>query len=151
MGASNEGPALMPVLSTVVRAVARAVVALVLAVGIWVLLYAVGENTGMAGQFVFLVAAPVVVLALLLYEASGRWRRRWRRHADGGREPEHLARKIARALVAVLVAAGIWAGVYAYADRLSRDNWWAAFGVLIAPPIVALAVLIYLKLRRRLG
>ncbi len=134
----------MPSLSTVVRAVARALVAAVLAVGIWVLLYAIGENTAPAGQLVFLVAAPVVVLALLLYEASGRWRR----HAHEGREPEQVARKIARAVVAVLVAAGIWAGAYAYAADLSRNTLVGAAIVLVGPPVVILASLLYLKLPR---
>ena len=137
----------MPSLSTVVRAVARALVAAVLAEGIWVFLYAIGENTAPAGQLVFLVAAPVVVLALLLYEASGRWR--WRRHAHEGREPEQVARKIARAVLAVLVAAGIWAGAYAYAVDLSRNTWVGAAIVLVGPPVVILASLLYLKLPRR--
>ncbi len=136
----------MPSLSTVVRAVARALVAAVLAVGIWVFLYAIGENTAPAGQLVFLVAAPVVVLALLLYEASGRWH--WRRHAHEGREPEQAARKIARAVVAVLVAAGIWAGAYAYAADLSRYTLVGAAVVLVGPPVVILASLLYLKLPR---
>ncbi|HEV2124459.1 MAG TPA: hypothetical protein VGW38_17030, partial [Chloroflexota bacterium] len=64
------------------EAVARAVVAVVLAVGIWLGVYAVGDAVGeedaAVHQFVFLVAAPVVVLALLLYEVSRPWR--WRRH-----------------------------------------------------------------------
>ncbi|HEV2811458.1 MAG TPA: hypothetical protein VGV93_13800 [Acidimicrobiales bacterium] len=131
--------------STAVRAVARAVVAVVPAVGIWMFLYAIGENTAPAGQLV--VAVPVVVLALLLYEASGRWR--WRRQADGNQEPEQVARKIARAVVATLVAAGVWAGVYAYAVDLSRNTWLGAAIVFVGPPVVGLASLIYLKLLRR--
>ena len=138
--------ALMSAPSTAVRAVARAVVAVVLAVGIWMFLYAIGENTAPAGQLVFLVAAPVVVLALLLYEVSGRWH--WRRHAAGGQEPEQVAGKIARAVVATLVAAGVWAGVYAYALALARNNWLGAAIVLIGPPVVILASLLYLKLPR---
>ena len=137
----------MPALSTVVRAVARALVAVVLAVGIWVLLYAIADNTALAGQLLFLVAGPVVVLAFLLYEVSGCWRSR--RHAHEGREPEQMPPKIARAVVAVLVAAGIWAGAYAYAVDLSRNTWVGAAIVVVGPPVVILACLLYLKLPRR--
>ena len=127
----------MPALSTAVRAVARALVAVVLAVGIWVLLYAIADNTtAVTGTLLYLVAAPVVVLAFLLYEVSGRWR--WRRHAHGGQEPEQVAGKIARAVLALLVAAGIWAGVYAYAVDLSRNTLVGAVIVLVGPPVVIL-------------
>ena len=78
--------------------------AVVLAVGIWVILYAIADNTTtLTATLLYLVAAPVVVLGFLLYEVSGRWRR----HAHEGRDPEQMPRKIARAVVAVLVAAGI--------------------------------------------
>ena len=136
----------MPALSTAVRAIARALVAVVLAVGIWVFLYAIAGGA-LEAHFLYLVAAPVVVLAFLLYEVSGRWR--WRRHAHEGREPEQIPRKIARAVVAVLVAAGIWAGAYAYAVDLSRDNLWGAAIVVVGPTVVILASLLYLKLPRR--
>ena len=133
------------------KAVARAVVAVILAVRIWIGVYAVGDTVGeedaAVHQFVFLVAAPVVVLALLLYEVSRRWR--WRRHAYGGQESEQVARKIARAVVAVLVAVGVWAGVYKYAVDLSRNNWLGAAIVFTGPPVAALASLIHLKLPRR--
>ena len=135
----------MPAPSTAVRGVARAVVAVVLAVGIWVFVYAiVPESVG--GQYVLLLALPVVILAFVLYEVSARRRV----PADPVQEPEQVARKLARAVLALLVAAGTWAGVYAYAEYLARDhNWFGAFGVLIGPSIVALAILLYVKLPRR--
>ncbi|HEV2810542.1 MAG TPA: hypothetical protein VGV93_09140 [Acidimicrobiales bacterium] len=122
--------------------------AVVLAVGIWVILYAIADNTTtLTATLLYLVAAPVVVLGFLLYEVSGRWR--WRRHAHEGRDPEQMPRKIARAVVAVLVAAGIWAGASAYAVDLSRNTWVGAAIVVVGPPVVILACLLYLKLPRR--
>ncbi len=133
---------LMPALPTAVSAVTRAVVAVVLAVGIWVFVYAIAYE-GAWGQFVLLVALPVVVLTVLLYEVSGR------RRVAANSVQEQVARELARAVLALLVAAGTWAGVYKFAVGLSHDNLWKAAIVLAGPPIVALAVLLYLKLPRR--
>ncbi|HEV2071244.1 MAG TPA: hypothetical protein VGR26_15755, partial [Acidimicrobiales bacterium] len=135
---------LMSALSTAVRAVARAVVAVVLAVGIWVFVYAIAYD-GAWGQFVLLVALPVVVLAVLLYDLFGHRRV----PADAVQEPERVGRKLARAVLALLVTAGTWAGVYKYAVDVSFNNLWKAAIVLAGPPIVGLAVLLYLKLPRR--
>ncbi len=143
-GSSTNVAALMSALSTAVRAIARAVVAVVLAVAFWVFVYAIA-NEGAWGQFVVLVALPVVVLAVLLYDVFGRRRV----PADAVQEPEQVGRKLARAVLALLVAAGTWAGVYKYAVDLSFSNLWKAAIVLAGPPIVGLAVLLYLKLPRR--